>query len=94
MVNGLCQSKLLLQCPGIGKADAQYIPILRAKVPLADLIQHREVSSLPALPETYNIDAFMDYMHKFRFRQENAQLLSEVLQESSSRKNETPAELP
>ena len=86
MVSGLCSGRYLLQCPGSGKAESQYIPLLRTRRSLEGLIQHRHVACEDSLPELYNISSFADYMYKYRFRQENAELLAEVLQHMSSRK--------
>ena len=75
MVTGLRSGRYLLQCPGSGKAEVQYIPLLRTKHSLEGLIQHRQVVCEVSLPESYNITSFADYMYKYRFRQENAELL-------------------
>ena len=86
MVTGLRSGRYLLQCPGSGKAEVQYIPLLRTKHSLEGLIQHRQVVCEVSLPESYNITSFADYMYKYRFRQENAELLAEVLQNLSKKK--------
>eukprot|EP00435_Cladocopium_sp_Y103_P030280 s3264_g7.t1 len=86
MVAGLCSSGFLLKCPGSGKAEVQYIPKIGSQVSLASLIQHRDRECDLSLPEVYNLSEFAEYMYKHRFRQENAELLVEVLQQAASKK--------
>ena len=85
MVQGLVDMNLLQSLPGSGKADVQYMPRVKNNIPLERIIRHQVRDCSVSLPEICNVGAFAEYMHKFRFRRENADLLAEVLRKGSAK---------
>ena len=78
MVQGLLNMNFMMQCKGGGKTDIQFLPILSGQVSVQDAISHRTRTCDLKLEEVYDVGKFAEYMHKHRFRKENAEVLAEV----------------
>eukprot|EP00435_Cladocopium_sp_Y103_P006661 s2897_g2.t1 len=86
LVNGLVDLNLCRKIPGRLKADAHYMPVLRFKNALENVICHKNRDCEVELPEVYNMENFNTYVHGNACRRDNATVLATVYSSAAGRK--------
>ena len=85
LVEEMKQRKLMQEIKGSGKADAQFVPMLRSVESLENIIQHTSRQCEQEFQETYKLKEFAAYMNQHAFRRENAEILATLWQSGASK---------